>query len=271
MPLPEYSGSLGLKRAAHLLRRAAFGATRQEIDSFAALTPAQAIIQLFRQSLPELVLPVDPATNAEWVLSGTSDANSGDDDLQEFFKRWFIGQMLGAGINSSLSLAYSAREKLVFFLHSHFPAIQSKISSSRALYFQNQLFRIFARDGVNPDPDFNFKTLTKKVSVDNAMLRLLDGNLNVKGSPNENYGRELLELYSIGCGLEGTLPPGSGGSAYYAHTSFRRRNWRELGMQGYRCSSVGRGVVGRSRIPSLNRSIAHSLISQRCFRNATIV
>jgi hypothetical protein len=44
-----------------------------------------------------------------------------------------------------------------------------------------------------------------------------------------------------------------------------------LGMQGYRCSSVGRGVVGRSRVPSLNRSIAHSLISQRCFRNATIV
>jgi uncharacterized protein (DUF1800 family) len=38
-------------------------------------------------------------------------------------------------------------------------------------------------------------------------LRLLDGNLNVNGSVNENYGRELLELYSIGRGLEGTLPP----------------------------------------------------------------
>ena len=42
------------------------------------------------------------------------------------------------------------------------------------------------------------------------MLRLLDGNLNVKGSVNENYGRELLELYSIGRGLEGTLPPATG-------------------------------------------------------------
>lgn len=207
MPLPEYNGTLGLKRAAHMLRRATFGATKQQMDSFAGLTPAQATNLLFRQTLPDPVLPVDPATNAEWVLTGTTDANSGDSELQEYFKRWFVGQMLSAGINPSLSLAYSAREKLVFFLHSHFTAIQSKIDSSRALYIQNQLFRMFALDGTNADPNVNFKQLTKKVSVGGAMLRLLDGNLNVKGSPNENYGRELLELYSIGRGLEGTLPP----------------------------------------------------------------
>jgi uncharacterized protein (DUF1800 family) len=207
MPLTEYNGTLGLKRAAHLLRRATFGATKQEIDSYASLTPTQAINLLFRQSLPDPVLPVDPATNAPWVLTGTTDANSGDNELQEFFKRWFVGLMLSAGINPSLSLAYSAREKIVFFLHSHFTAIQSKIDSSRALYFENQLFRLFALDDITADPDINFKTLTKKVSVDNAMLRLLDGSLNVKGSPNENYARELLELYSIGRGLEGTLPP----------------------------------------------------------------
>src|SRR5688572_1670551 len=139
MPLPEYSGPLGLKRAAHLLRRATFGATRQDIDSYAAMTPAQATFQLFRQSLPDPVLPIDPATGTGWVQTGTTDANSGDEDLQEFFKRWFIGQMLSTGVTPSLSLAYSAREKLVFFLHTHFTAIQSKINSSRALYFQNQL------------------------------------------------------------------------------------------------------------------------------------
>lgn len=217
MPLPEYSGPLGLKRAAHLLRRATFGATRQDIDSFASLTPAQATVQLFRQPLPDPVLPVDPATGTEWVQAGVTDANSGDEDLQEFFKRWFIGQMLSTGITPSLSLPYSAREKLVFFLHTHFTAIQSKINSSRALYFQNQLYRMYALDAMNPDPLVNFKTLSKKVSVDNAMLRLLDGSLNVKGSPNENYARELLELYSIGRGLEGTLPPGSGEGDYVVY------------------------------------------------------
>src|SRR5690606_12809714 len=149
MPLPEYTGPLGVKRAAHLLRRATFGATRQDIDSFASLTPAQAIVQLFRQTLPDPAPPIDPATNAEWVTTGVTNANSSDEDLQEYFKRWFIGQMLAVGVTPSLALAWSAREKLVFFLHTHFTAIQSKINSSRALYFQNQLFRLFALDALN--------------------------------------------------------------------------------------------------------------------------
>ena len=62
MALPEYSGTLELKRAAHLLRRATFGATKQQIDAFAALTPAEAITQLFGQTLPAPVLPIDPKT-----------------------------------------------------------------------------------------------------------------------------------------------------------------------------------------------------------------
>lgn len=206
MPLTEFSGTLGVKRAAHLLRRTTFGATRQQIDHFAALTPAQAIIELFRQSLPEPVLPPDPATGQEWFLSGTTDANSEEDALQSYFKRWFIGQMLATGLDPSIALAYSARERLVFFLHTHFTTIQSKVNNSRSLYFQNQLFRHFALDAVNPDPLVNFSELAAKVSIDNAMLALLDGRQNVKGSPNENYAREFLELYTIGRGLEGTLP-----------------------------------------------------------------
>ena len=88
--------------------------------------------------------------------------------------------------------------------------IMEKVSDSRALYFQNALFRLFALDANASDPDVNFKKLTVKVSVDNAMLQLLDGTLNVKGSFNENYARELLELYSIGRGLEANPPATSG-------------------------------------------------------------
>lgn len=205
MPLSEFTGTLGYKRAAHLLRRASFGPTKAEIDNFATLTPTLAIAKLFQQPLPDPQLPVDPETGTEWFISGTTEANSGDSDLQEFFKGWFIGQMLSVGINPDISLAYSTREKIVFFIHTVLTAIQSKIDNSRSLYFENQLYRLFAFDktaGVK----FNFKELTKKASVDNAMLRLLDGNLNIKGSPNENYARELHELYTIGRGLEGTLP-----------------------------------------------------------------
>lgn len=217
MPLPEYSGTLGLKRAAHLLRRATFGPTKPQIDAFAPLTPIQAIDQLFRQPLPDPAPPIDPLTGQSWGL--IPPAGDEDGDYQEYFKGWFIGQMMSTGVSPDLSLAYSAREKMVLFLHTHFTAIQSKIGNSRSLYFQNQLFRLFSRDGLaGAPPERNFKELTVKVSVDNAMLRLLDGDLNVKGSPNENYARELLELFTIGRGLEGSLPPPTGPGDYILFT-----------------------------------------------------
>lgn len=206
MPLPPFSGLLGTKRAAHLLHRATFGPTKGQIDLFSTLTTSQAIDQLFNQSLPDPKLPIDPLTGLEWFIRGRTEANSSEEELQDFFKGWFIAQMLSSGVDSSISLSYAAREKIVFFLHTILTTIQTKVNNSRSLYFQNQLFRKFSLDK-NLSAEYNFKTLTKKISVDNAMLRLLDGNLNVKGSVNENYARELLELYSIGRGLEGTLPP----------------------------------------------------------------
>ncbi|MBN8575636.1 MAG: DUF1800 family protein [Cytophagales bacterium] len=217
MPLPLFGGTLGYKRAAHLLHRATFGPSKLQIDSFATLTAGQAVALLFQQPLPDPVLPVDPKTGTEWLLAGTTTANSGDADLQEFFKGWLFGQMLGLGVAPSNQLAYATREKIVFFLHTVFTTIQSKVDNSRSLYFQNQLFRKFAFDKTLPLL-FNIKTLTKKVSVDNAMLRLLDGNLNVKGSVNENYARELLELFTIGRGLEGTLPPATTPGDYFNFT-----------------------------------------------------
>jgi uncharacterized protein (DUF1800 family) len=202
MPLASLPSSpLGPKRAAHLLRRATFGPTIQQIKDFAAMTPTQAITALYHTTLQTPTAPIDLKTGTEWVTAGATDANSKDDVLCEYFKGWFISQMLNTNV------AYAAREKLVYFLHTHFTAIQSKIGSSRALYFQNKLYRLFALDGVT-DPKISFKELAKKVSVDNAMIRLLDGNLNVKGNPNENYARELLELYTIGRGLENSVPPG---------------------------------------------------------------
>ncbi len=207
MPLPQYSGTWDIKQAAHLLRRATFGATKDQIDSFVNdyASPGQAVDALFREpNLPPPVLPIDPQTGQEWVEAGITDANSKEFDLETFTLKWILGQSMSPGVPEELSLAYAAREKVVHFLHTHFTTIASKVSSSRALYFQNKLFRLFALDALDPRPEINFKKLTVKISVDNAMLRLLDGNLNVKGSINENYGRELIELYTIGKGLQGT-------------------------------------------------------------------
>jgi uncharacterized protein (DUF1800 family) len=208
MPLSPFPGTLGPKGAAHLLHRASFGPTKELIDSFANLTAAQAVAQLFQQPLPDPVLPVDPKTGSEWFLSGVTDeVNSGNLELQDYFKGWFIAQMLSQGVNPNQSVSYATREKAVFFIHTVLTTIVSKVDDSRAIYFQNQLFRLFAFDK-NAGIKFNFKELAKKVSVDNAMLKVLDGNLNVKGgNPQENYARELHELYTIGRGLEGFYIP----------------------------------------------------------------
>lgn len=223
MPLTPFTGTLGIKRASHLLHRATFGAKKSEVDAFAAMTAEEAISQLFQSALPDPILPIDPETGAGWVLSPASDANSGDTDLQEYFKGWFISQMLSPDIPAGQSLAYATREKTVFFIHTVLTTIQAKVDSSRALYFQNQLFRLYAFDKTRGEK-FNFKELTKKISVDNAMLRLLDGNLNVSGNPNENYARELCELYTIGRGLEGTLPPVTDPGDYFV---YRERDVQE--------------------------------------------
>ncbi len=211
MALTPLNENLGRTRAAHLLRRTVFGATLAEVDSFAALTPTEALTLLFKDGLESPLPPIDPATGSEWMVSGTSDANS--ENLDSLFLRWHIGQMCGGLAPNEDKLAHIFREKMVLFLHTHFTTKKSTVSNSRSLYYQNELFRRFAFDKnllVEPeDPletpiQLNFKSLVIKVCVDNAMLKFLDGRLNVKGNPNENFARELLELYSAGRGLEGS-------------------------------------------------------------------
>ncbi|MBO9702187.1 MAG: DUF1800 family protein [Sporocytophaga sp.] len=205
MPLAPFTGVLGKKNAAHLLRRATFGGTKADIDSISGLTASQAIQQLFVTTTDPLP-PIDPVTGITWVNTLPVSGDSEDGDLQGFFMRWWLGMLAGAGIEPSQKLAFLTREKIVFLLHTHFTTIQETVNNSRALYFQNALFRKFAFDN-QPDPLWNFKMLTKKVSMDNAMMVLLDGRLNVKGRPNENYAREFLELFTIGKGLPGYVPP----------------------------------------------------------------
>ena len=213
MPLTAYQGILGPSRAAHLLRRATFGPNLEQINQFATLTASQAIALLFDDQIPDPELPINPETGQEWLVSGTFGAELGVRELSDQFVMWLIG----LAIDNSQPISFSVREKLVYFYHTHFTTKADKVANSRSLYFQNELFRQFAFD-TNKLPEVNFKSLLKKVSADNAMLRFLDGGQNVKGSPNENYGRELLELYSIGRGLEGTFPTDLPQGDYFNYT-----------------------------------------------------
>jgi uncharacterized protein (DUF1800 family) len=229
MPLNPLTGPLGLKRATHFVRRTIGGGSIQLIDEFATLTANQALDRILASPVDQLPTPsppIDPLTGTEWMTNGTSDANSEEFELQGYLNRWMVGQHLASGVADTHKLTYQFRERIVFFLHTLFTTIQSSVGNSRSVYFQQALFRQFALDAndiVVPNPTYdpldpintgpatldvalNCKRLVQKLCLDNAMLAFLDGRLNVVGSPNENYAREMMELYTLGRGLEGTQP-----------------------------------------------------------------
>lgn len=98
--------------------------------------------------------------------------------------RWWTQQMY--------ENPFPLREKMVLFWHNHFVSAFQKIKLSYPLLVQNQLFRKYAFG--------NFKTLTKAILYDNAMLAYLDNTQNRVGKLNENLSRELLELFTLGVG-----------------------------------------------------------------------
>jgi uncharacterized protein (DUF1800 family) len=91
-----------------------------------------------------------------------------------------------------LNQGYSLREKMVLFLHNNFTSQYSVVRMPQLMYMQNQLLRQYAFG--------NFKDLAKKITIDPAMLAYLNGEQNSKGAPNENYARELMELFTLGIG-----------------------------------------------------------------------
>jgi uncharacterized protein (DUF1800 family) len=159
--LNPVTGTLGTRRSAHILKRATFGPNKSDISFNAGRTANQALTELFQTN----TIPVAPAD-------------------YDNFKSWWVERMFTSG--------RSIVEKMVFFYHTHFTTKEEVVQSNQALYHQNQLFRYYALG--------NFKELTKKICLDNAMMIFLDGRDNDRNNVNENFGRELLELYSIGKG-----------------------------------------------------------------------
>ncbi|MBV9602240.1 MAG: DUF1800 domain-containing protein [Chloroflexi bacterium] len=161
---------------AHLLRRAGFGATQAELDQYTPLDFAAAVDRLL---YPEQV--DDSATDQ--ILAPLT-ANLGDRKQIEAAKYWWVNRML-----------YTQRplqEKMTLFWHNHFATANSKVANSVLMLQQIQLFRDNALG--------NFESLLQRVTRDPAMLIWLDNRLNRKGSPNENYAREVQELFTIGIG-----------------------------------------------------------------------
>ncbi|MDQ6674086.1 MAG: DUF1800 domain-containing protein [Chloroflexota bacterium] len=163
-------------QVAHLLRRAAFGATEAELDQYTALGFAGALDRILT---PE---QVDDSASDQALTPLTADlANPKKIEPAKF---WWLSRML-----------YTQRplqEKMALFWHNHFGTSNSKVANSVLMQQHIQLFRDTGLD--------SFETLLQKVFRDPAMLIGLDNRLNRKGAPNENFAREVQELFTVGIG-----------------------------------------------------------------------
>ncbi|MCC5930101.1 MAG: DUF1800 family protein [Cyclobacteriaceae bacterium] len=183
--LPIDNGPLGRKRAAHLLRRTTFGPSGKDIDRYAQLNIQQALDQLFTPTARPLP-PLDIATGAAWVNPNTAGANSPEWQLIEYTLSWWTDRFMRGEDR--------IHARLIWYLHTHYPIIKERIPRSTALYHHMMLLWHYALG--------NYKELAVKMCYDNAMLWHLDGHLNEKDRPNENFAREFFELFTVGKGMQ---------------------------------------------------------------------
>ena len=209
--------------AAHLLERAGFGGTPAEVQTLAKLTPKQAVARLVRfegvgtGNLPPFdesgvhdpgLEPFPPSRPAVTDLAkekgealGIKVKPSGNRRLQpivdEFFY-WLRASALETNrvaywwANRMLTSPRPLQEKMALFWHGHFASNEAKVRDYRKLLGQLQLFQ---SQGLG-----NFHDLTVAVAEGPAMLSFLDAGVNVKGASNENFAREIMELFTMGVG-----------------------------------------------------------------------
>lgn len=158
---------------AQLLRRAGFGYTPQELKYYTSLG--------YEGALNELIHPkeVDNSLLERSIKQQSFDFTNPND-----LRRWWLYRML-----------YTRRpleEKMTLFLHGHFATSDRKVRNPHAMYVQNMLMRKHALG--------NFHELLHGISKDPAMIVWLDNQQNRKGKPNENFAREVMELFTVGIG-----------------------------------------------------------------------
>jgi len=199
--LQEYTGDWGTPQVVHLLKRTLFGAKPQDILYFKNRTMQQAVDELLQPTTAPSNYPlnnysmdgyVDPTGVAPWQTWINTGIVLADNELNikriNSFKTWWLGQAL----HSSRSI----HEKLVVFWHNHF-AIDTSVATERIrARFWYDHYNALRQHALG-----NFKSMVKAITLDPAMLHFLNGDSNVEGSPNENYARELQELYTVGKGV----------------------------------------------------------------------
>lgn len=168
------------RRVARLFHRAGFGATVDDIDRWAAQGYEATVEHLL--SFPPAATRADEAEAA--ALEGGAPVNRIERFDMSTFVRWWLDRMA--------TTQYPLEEKLTLAWHDHFATAFGKVLRPRLMLRQNRLLRHHAGG--------NFRELANAITADAAMLFWLDGNTNQAATLNENYGREFMELFTLGTG-----------------------------------------------------------------------
>ena len=192
-----YSGPWTTNEVIHLLKRTMFGAKKADVDYFVTRTMSQTVDELLSPTAPdpnppvkEYITSTQPGTPDSNIAQGSTWINdiNGDGTVQSqrrsSYKKWWTGVM----INQDRSI----KEKMLFFWIDHFGNEAGDVGNGNWVYMQHSLIRQNALG--------NFKQMVDAITKDYAMLRYLNGYLNIAAAPDENYGRELLELFTLGKG-----------------------------------------------------------------------
>jgi len=192
LPLTAVAAPMGFEEARHLLNRTSFAANVDDIESFAKLTRAQAVDQLLAWTGGK----VGTAAPA-WINDFESPRRlraMGEEERKAFQRQLAEkgAELRGWWLTEMLTTPSPLTEKMVLFWHNHFVSSLQKVRSPVLMYRQQQLLRKHAFG--------NFGDMLHDIAKDPAMVVYLDGASNRKGQPNENFAREVMELFTLGEG-----------------------------------------------------------------------
>lgn len=230
--LEPYQGVWTNQQAGHLLRRTMYGPLKDDIELAVQSGLQGSVDQLLKDSeLPDLPINAffedDPQVplGETWVekpISRIEEVNRLINSRLQSLAAWQMGLAIGEG--------FSIREKMTLFWYNHFVTADIRDANFRYRNITNYRANFLG----------NFRDLTKTTTIDPAMLRYLNGNQNTKNQPNENYARELLELFTIG---KGPLA-GEGDYTHYTEDDILAiskilTGWRDTGYLSRNGESTG--------------------------------
>jgi uncharacterized protein (DUF1800 family) len=245
--LALHTGILGKRLAKHLLRRCSFNHSVLHVNTMATLTADQAVEALLGSYQNYRSEPLNPYNGKPWIndiVNGETLVTNNQGPYRDYVAAWWLDE---ARRDQTIN------HKMQWFLHSIF-ITSHEITNSLHSFDYHKIIEAYALG--------NLKEFAYKISISNLMLRYLDGYANTKNSPNENYAREFLELFTL------TKGPQIGQGNYTYYTEDDVQTAAKL-LTGFRMTTRNMGVNPSFQDPISGAQLGTVSYSQHTTGNKT--